>query len=170
MPKGPFGFPRLTALGPFVSADGGRPEGLIPDARIRDHFLLVKRNSDIQTFEDGGKDRATVRFPSPLVEPLGYDTTFRTEPNEDDYSEFLVVPDPSSSDANYRGAGNRSSIRFNGETTEKLPFDFPTELVLDIDLRNPDQGMLVRGLKKGEGDRFRAVRKEEYLPIIESGK
>lgn len=168
MPRGPLGFPRLTNLGPLVRADGGRPEGLITKAFIRDkRYFVFQRSMREEKPGNKGNNRVVIGFPKPLSSVLpGYSGSFEMVEEVDGYSEFILLPTDGEGDAHYSGASNKSQIRLNSEWTHRLPFEYPREIGLDIDLVKPETGILVRELRDFEKNRLKSIRMEEYMEII----
>jgi hypothetical protein len=124
----------------------------VVNARKRDYRFLVLRRK-LSAARRG--DLAFV-LPPWLAESLGYDEGVSIQP-EDGWREFLLLPedDPDSRTVNVsiRTEGS-ATFRFGAPLSRDLHYEVGDHILLDVDMREPENGMLVTPDGPGGKHRF----------------
>lgn len=129
----------------------------IQNARVRDRrYLLVRR-----TLTPQREGRVQAHFPKWLLGTLGYDGGATAE-GRDGWSEVLVRPEapPPGENAGLMvwgdvgRAGDSAGIRLMKDVAFRVPFREGDDVVLDMDLTRPENGILMREPESWEPEGF----------------
>lgn len=129
----------------------GDSQKLVNAYRRDFRHLVLKRSFSVDE-----RGRAKFSIPTWLATGLGYGNPAYIE-GRSGWTEALVFPDDGPGRARmFVQVRKRKSTEFrtNPPEAEKLQMDLPREVALDIDLREPQNGILVRPLDTGEMSRF----------------
>lgn len=114
----------------------------LQNAYLLDWWLVLGRN-----LSDHSRGRGVVTIPRWIAELTELDDYVRVEPDDDTDGQYILQPSTESYGEATSTTGRHDSsvlIPFSEATVSRLPFEIGEQIALEIDLRTPTEGVVLR--------------------------